>query len=546
MYHALSIINDYDTKNNTNPQIRISDLVEVTLPLKSLVLPFDKYDFIVYDTPGSNAAGNTNHIKVLKKAMEGQTNGLPIFVATPDTMDTDDCKKLIETIDELGGALDKGNLMIIVNKSDEKSSNTLRDKKGNFDKLTLSKLNPAGVYFVSAVMGLGFKKMMFGDTIEVEAEDEEGNTIHKMSPKWIDEDYSSVFEDCRLKFRRKKEPSKLYSFNIIPQHQFDDYNDTTVIDEYYAYRNSGLHAIETVIKDFAEKYSIYNKCKNASEYLTNAMSYLNNKINSHLEEQESLLNEITSLMTTQQKDVLKKLDDECTSKTKCYIKEYVKMIQGINAETIKAFTFSVTGRIAKFWDESKGDKERKTSVTSKVNNLLEEEVKKYWENGKDSSLTFWKDKESELKRVLISIIVDSPDLTEEQQELLKNEIMDIDCIPKYEYNASLKGNDLVGGLLFKRIKHNAPDKCLIHLKKELLKVNNSLTTQSSTALKEMTKEVSQKFIDLISQYNPQMIDLNKQMRNCEADIEHKANQSSQIQEYISDVNNMLQFKLADR
>lgn len=111
MYYALSIINNYDMDNNRNlPENqkvwKVSDLIEVTLPIKASILPFNEFDFIIYDTPGSNSASNTDHTEVLKKAMEGQTNGLPIFVTTPDNMDGKDNNELIETIEKLGGALD--------------------------------------------------------------------------------------------------------------------------------------------------------------------------------------------------------------------------------------------------------------------------------------------------------------------------------------------------------------------------------------------------------------------------------------------------------
>lgn len=117
--------------------------------------------FIIYDTPGSNSASNTDHTEVLKKAMEGQTNGLPIFVTTPDNMNGKDNTELIETIEKLGGALDKSNLMIVVNKADEKDCETLEKKKENFPNLKVSSLNPAGTYFVSAIIGLGSKKILF-------------------------------------------------------------------------------------------------------------------------------------------------------------------------------------------------------------------------------------------------------------------------------------------------------------------------------------------------------------------------------------------------
>ena len=92
------------------------------------------------------------------------------------------------TIEKLGVALDRGNLIIVVNKADDKSSDTLKLKKGNFDSLAVSKLDPAGTYFVSSIMGLGFKKLLTNNTVTVEDEDDEGNIIKIVKPQWIDSD----------------------------------------------------------------------------------------------------------------------------------------------------------------------------------------------------------------------------------------------------------------------------------------------------------------------------------------------------------------------
>jgi len=167
MYYALSIINSYDkeyrkSRKPGSVEWRVSQLIEVTIPLekKYTVLPIDEYDFVIYDTPGSDA-NKGDDIKVLKEAMTGQTNGLPIYVVTSEQMDKQGHSDLIAILNELGDALDRNNLMIAVNKADDPDTRTLASKKNSFDDLAVSDLNPAGTYFVSSIMGLGSKLLKF-------------------------------------------------------------------------------------------------------------------------------------------------------------------------------------------------------------------------------------------------------------------------------------------------------------------------------------------------------------------------------------------------
>ena len=49
-------------------------------------------------------------------------------------------EKLIEIVEKLGGVSDKSNLIIVVNKADEKDCETLEKKKRNFPDLKVSSL----------------------------------------------------------------------------------------------------------------------------------------------------------------------------------------------------------------------------------------------------------------------------------------------------------------------------------------------------------------------------------------------------------------------
>lgn len=544
MYCALSTINNFDMDYNRNlpdneKLWRVSDLIEVTLPITASVLPFNEFDFIIYDTPGSNSASNTDHTEVLKKAMEGQTNGLPIFVTTPDNMDGKDNTELIETIEKLGGALDKSNLMIVVNKADEKDCETLEKKKENFPNLKVSSLNPAGTYFVSAIIGLGSKKLIFGNTTK----NKKGDIV----PNWIDKTYSKIFRSNLPYYDETDDDEefvRLYSYNIIPQHQFDQYAALSVSDENLAYRNSGLHAIETAIKDFALKYALYNKCRMASSYLSSALDKLEDMLTALTAEQTALSKQLKTNMTEKEKDVLNKLEIECTTRKSKYMSEFSNELIGIVKSNVNSLNDSIISKITKLWDATKGEKGRKESVTTKVNELFQKEISSLWDGAKARALGFWKMKQEEFKKAIISIIVESPNLTSEQKDLLKNAIMQIDGTPNYNLSFEIHGEDIVGGFWFmKKLKTDeAKKKFMAGFDKGCAAVNDDLTTQSTQAFDKMISEVKSQFQYLVSTYNPKLLTLREQLKECNSKLNYMTQQQVQIQRHLSEVNSLTVFK----
>ena len=544
MYYALSIINNFDMDYNRNlpdneKLWRVSDLIEVTLPITASVLPFNEFDFIIYDTPGSNSASNTDHTEVLKKAMEGQTNGLPIFVTTPDNMDGKDNTELIETIEKLGGALDKSNLMIVVNKADEKDCETLEKKKENFPNLKVSSLNPAGTYFVSAIIGLGSKKILFGNTTE----NKKGDIV----PNWIDKTYSKIFRSNLPYYDETDDDEefvRLYSYNIIPQHQFDQYAALSVSDENLAYRNSGLHAIETAIKDFALKYALYNKCRMASSYLSSALDKLEDMLTALTAEQTALSKQLKTNMTEKEKDVLNKLEIECTTRKSQYTNAFVSELSGVVKSTVNSLDSSISDKITKLWDATKGEKGRKESVTTKVNELLKQEISSLWDGAKARALGFWKMKQEEFKKALISIIVESPNLTSEQKDLIKNAIMQIDGTPNYDLSYEIHGEDIVGGFWFiKKLKTDeAKKKFMDGFDKGCMSVSSALTDQSTKAFDTMISKVKSQFQYLVSTYNPKLLTLREQLKECNSKLNYMTQQQVQIQRHLSEVNSLTVFK----
>lgn len=117
----------------------LDNVIRVSTAFTCSSMPIDKFKFIIYDTPGSDSVQFREHVEVLKESLEQQTNGLPIFVTDPAAMDKDGNNDLMCIIDELGGALDLANIMLVVNKSDTESPTSLKRKAENKENLVLTK-----------------------------------------------------------------------------------------------------------------------------------------------------------------------------------------------------------------------------------------------------------------------------------------------------------------------------------------------------------------------------------------------------------------------
>ncbi|MGC4421102.1 hypothetical protein ABXW19_11420, partial [Streptococcus suis] len=59
-----------------------SDLNIITVKTAFTDSPLSKssHRYIIFDTPGSNSSTNMEHLQLLREAMAGMSNGLPIFI----------------------------------------------------------------------------------------------------------------------------------------------------------------------------------------------------------------------------------------------------------------------------------------------------------------------------------------------------------------------------------------------------------------------------------------------------------------------------------
>lgn len=157
---ALEFINGYEKRNMNS--LEISDVIEVEVPFaKEGVLGRSRNNFVIFDTPGSNSNSNTDHSKILADALQGFSNGIPVWVSLYESIDSNDNAKLCDDLLNIK-ALDKRFTMIVLNKSDNadlpEGGFTENQIKNILEYNSVEKMYAGGIYFVSSIMGLGAKR----------------------------------------------------------------------------------------------------------------------------------------------------------------------------------------------------------------------------------------------------------------------------------------------------------------------------------------------------------------------------------------------------
>lgn len=313
---ALEFINGYEKIDLDS--IEISDLIQVEVPFaKEGVLGRSRNKFVIFDTPGSNSNSNTDHSKVLADALQGFSNGIPVWVSQYETIDSNDNAKLCDDVLNIK-ALDNRFTMIVLNKADtsdlpekgfsEKQIRSIREYNA------VEKMYASGIYFVSSIMGLGAKN----------------------NGRLADKYYRKTYRSQQEMFSDPEDLDyiTLYTYNLMPEQiknemvKYSKICTQSKTDLIYA--NSGLFCIEQEMEDFASKYSAYNKCQMVYMFLsevigkTNAVivgkkEYLTKTREARKDELEEASEELIDTLS----NTAKMKEDEFCRETRNFLKTYV-------------------------------------------------------------------------------------------------------------------------------------------------------------------------------------------------------------------------------
>ena len=347
---ALSIINDFE--NNVD-EACISDLIEVEIPFSSGVLAQSQHPFVLFDTPGSNSASNAKHLTVLKEAMANMTNGLPIFLSTPDALDSTDNENLYHIIRDME-ELDSRFTMIVVNKADgpglQRRDSTASEETRILSQAVPRNLYSGGLFYVSSILGLGSKN----------------------NGEFIDDFYAETYEDQVYKYNNPNERRyrTLYSFNIMPAQLKQRSDSAAAAQQDLVYANSGLFSIETEIENFAGKYSSYNKCFQSQMFLKKVLEITADEIERQKEECDADRQYIKDRLEEDKSKLIQRIEQTTADERQEYDDSYGVYMSEYIEET--EFTFSsqdLSERVDELTENLEADLdygERKSDVKKSV------------------------------------------------------------------------------------------------------------------------------------------------------------------------------------
>lgn len=313
---ALEFINGYEKKDMDS--IEISDVIEVEVPFtKEGVLGRSRNKFVIFDTPGSNSNSNTDHSKVLADALQGFSNGIPVWISQYESVDSNDNAKLCDDVLNIK-ALDKRFTMIVFNKADTsdlpEGGFSEKQVKNILEYNSVEKMYAGGIYFVSAIMGLGAKN-------DGELTDKHYRKTYRSQQKMFSEpddvDYAT-----------------LYKYNIMPEqikNEVVEYSKVCARDKTdLIYANSGLYCIEQEMEDFASKYSAYNKCQMVYMFLNEVIHKTNDAIREKTEFLTRTRTTRTKELEAEKQQLIETLsgttktkESEFCKESKVFIKTYV-------------------------------------------------------------------------------------------------------------------------------------------------------------------------------------------------------------------------------
>lgn len=244
---VLRVVNDLDASQAGGD---ISDLVRIDVPFSTSDTWGLEHEFVIFDTPGSNSATRADHLRILRDAMEGMSNGLLVYVSEFDSLDSVDNLALYDDIRRID-ALDDRFAIVVVNKADAaqlpRSGMTDADRLSILRQAIPARMYSQGIFFVSSIIALGSKTD--GD--------------------FVSDYYAEKFEDQQRKY---SDPTArfyktLYRYDIMPEQILARFVRESEACPDLMLANSGMLAVEQAMEEFAGKYASYNKCLQSEQFL---------------------------------------------------------------------------------------------------------------------------------------------------------------------------------------------------------------------------------------------------------------------------------------
>lgn len=418
----------------------ISPQIEVSTPFYNSTLPLNDFRFLIYDTPGTNAANHRDHLAVMQDALKEQTNGLPILLVTPTQTDATEVEELRNEIHKIGGALDESNILVVVTQADKETFASLKRSHQN-QKAAAFENAENRICYTSAAMGFYSKTGRY-PTMGIESEEDQEENLEKL------ESNSTPYKNGR---------TRLYTIDSLPHNQMEticekgNLANETGTEKEKMLHNSGLWAIEREIERFARRFAGYNKCWQAKGYLSEAIESV-----THAQESEkktlSVLNKRNIQNFKKHKEMLiEQIETSCTS----WQNENFKTCKNEQQKIIDSFSGITPDLVKEKWDLFRHNKYIEQDPLSKLQKWASSAVKSKILVRKKRIETFanqfWSEEIRKLKMSCIQIVINSPVLTEEEKAFAKKFILSLSPIKFVQVNYVLppRAAEKRGFLIFK-------------------------------------------------------------------------------------------------
>ncbi len=596
IHRTIEFVNDFALKSEKDC---VSDIIHITVPFAGGIWEQTFANFVIFDTPGSNSASNSSHYQVLKKAMEGFSNGLPMYVSEFGSLDSTDNEALymdIKNIEEL----DDRFTMIIVNKADmAKLPKGKLSKEDEEQILSLSiprNLYTEGIYFVSSVMGLGSKN----------------------KGEFVDEHYAEIFEDQKQKYAdvTSRFYKTLYQYNIMPDQLKQRLDNLSEKCNDALYANSGLYAIEQEIQIFAGKYSAYNKCQQSQLFLGKVIQMTSQEIDNTIKERAAFKERVRKELDKDKKELLDTIENKGSELEVLFVSQYDANMAPFVAAAQPAHSIKELEKAEELFikkqeemqnfDEIKEDfAESKTALyenfkenlskimkapsvsaikeigadlisdakeTSESDNILKERQKNIYNAAANELLQkiiadftnysqevqdkleaeskiYWEERTSKMKDELAIVVTESATLSEERKQELTGIIFDFkdiifdlsanDVFIKEEFEKGFRfGNWVIG----KSERLNI-DKLTKKYNAEMINTIDCIYGKISDSHQQSLKAWKENLIDLIREniveYNPTLRDQNQVIKDTTSKIEELERKQNQLNQYTENIRKMM-------
>lgn len=539
MNSALKVLNTYSSNVH-----KLSEMIEIYVPFVRTALPVKEFDFVIYDTPGSNSANNARHFEVLEESLDRQTNALPIFLATPDSMDAKDNEGLLSLIEKTN-ALDKTNAIVIINKADDKSEKTLAGKREKCKDLKITKWKSTCIFFVSSAIAMASNKENPDNPDE-----------------WMDEDLFENYEKNASKYA--SDERKLFEFNIVDKGKADDAADYADSDrKTHLYKNSGLEAVEKEIVGYASRYALYNKCQQASSYLQEAIDLCIENVKEAEKKYALALDEANRRFDAKQRELCDKLEVR-----KICLQRYNTEFQESTETIYKKFTTenklsdSTKGELRQEmqtkWNElqktEKNEKKEKNWASSQMQQYVEQEFNKSLQSFSSMAnahiQSFWSSKSDVFRYDCLHIVQGSRSLTDEQKKILEACVRSKGnmSIRKMEFNLRTMGALKNKRFLFWKLQSEKFDckQCCDEFQKQF---NDTVRSHSTSTIsnnekqfERWTDELTKRLKEELCAFNSNLHSIHQQIVGLRQDLAIRQRCGQMLTESKKYIDNLLDYK----